>query len=170
MLPIETDMKTIERQAIINESENFRFRAFMKSKIDSKTVDRAVHKLHRKISEKINCCECGNCCFSLTPTVTDPEIETLAKIENISPETYEKLYLEEDKFDNVKYLKMAPCRYLEEKLCTIYPNRPAECRSYPHTQKNRFMTRTLFMNTNYGICPIVYNIIENLKCELKFLG
>lgn len=170
MLPIETDIKTIERQAIINERENFRFRAFLKSKFDSKIVDKAVHRLHREITSKIDCRECGNCCYSLTPTVTDSEIETLANLENISPEMYEELYLDEDKFDNVKYLKSAPCRYLDGKLCSIYPNRPAECRSYPHTQKKRFMARTLFMNTNYGICPIVYNIIENLKFELKFLG
>ncbi|MCL1822147.1 MAG: YkgJ family cysteine cluster protein, partial [Prolixibacteraceae bacterium] len=74
----------------------------------------------------------------MTSGVSKEEIYTLAKLENISTEEYEKLHIEEDNFDKRKYLKTIPCRYLEEKLCSIYPHRPEECRSYPHTQKKHF--------------------------------
>ena len=61
MLPIETNIKKIERQAIINENSNFRFRSFLKTRVDPDELDQAVHKLHKKITAQIDCCECASC-------------------------------------------------------------------------------------------------------------
>ncbi|MDR0866741.1 MAG: YkgJ family cysteine cluster protein [Candidatus Symbiothrix sp.] len=64
--------------------------------------------------------------------------------------------------------KDIPCRYLNGKICSIYEERPNECRSYPNTHKSGFISRTWGMIENYEICPIVFNVMEGLKYELRF--
>lgn len=168
MLPIETDLNRIEKLSILKEKENFRFRSFLK-KLDSRRIDKIVHLLHKEITNQIDCQECGNCCHSLTPIVTPEEITRLAALENITEETFETLYLELDRFQESKFLKALPCKYLDGKKCSIYVDRPSECHSYPHTHKWGFVRRTLSVISNYGICPIVFNIMENLKHELHYI-
>lgn len=167
MLPIETNLNRIEKLSIQRENENFRFRSFLKG-LDSRKVDRIVHRLHREITNQIDCLECGNCCHSLTPTVTSEEISHLAALENMDEETFEIQYLDIDQFQGSKFLKGLPCKYLNGKECTIYKDRPADCHSYPHTHKWGFTRRTLSVISNYGICPIVFNILENLKIQLHY--
>ena len=167
MLPIEIDLAKIERLAIQRENENFAFRMFLKSH-DDKDVDKIVHRLHREVTRRIDCLECGNCCNSLVPKVREEEIIYLAGLDNISVEEYTKEHLDEDKYEASLFLKVTPCRYLEGKSCTIYENRPKECREYPYTHRRGFNRRTLNMITNYAICPIVFNIMENLKIELEY--
>lgn len=167
MLPIETDLTVIERLSIQRESENFAFRAFLKD-FESARVDKIVRKLHRKVTAKIDCLECGNCCNQLTPRVREEEIKLLAGFDNADIETYTSLHLEKDAYDGSLYLKALPCRYLDEKACTVYENRPKECREYPYTHRKGFVFRTMNMIANYGICPIVFNVMENLKVKLWF--
>ena len=167
MLPIEMDLTKIERLAIKRESENFAFRMFLKG-LDDKELDKIVQKLNREVTSRINCLECGNCCNSLVPRVNDQEIELLAALDNVTKETFTREHLDEDKYNNSLYLKATPCRYLDGKSCTIYSNRPLECRVYPYTHKQGFVFRMLYMITNYAICPIVFNVLENLKVELNY--
>lgn len=167
MLPIETDLEKIERLAIKRENENFAFRMFLKS-LDDKEVDRIVHRLHREVTRQIDCLECGNCCNSLVPRVKEEEISFLAGLDNVPVEEFIANHVEEDKYEGSLFLKATPCRYLDGKACTIYENRPKECREYPYTHRRGFVFRSLSMITNYAICPIVFNIMENLKAELEF--
>ncbi|MFZ5430592.1 MAG: YkgJ family cysteine cluster protein [Bacteroidota bacterium] len=167
MLPIELDLSKIERLSIQRESENFAFRMFLKG-LDSIVVDRKVHRLHREVTARINCLDCGNCCNSLMPRVEEEEIQFLAELDKVSIEDYTRDHLDEDKYEASLFIKSSPCRYLDGKRCTIYDHRPKECREYPYTHRRRFVFRTLSMISNYSICPIVFNIIENLKAELNF--
>ena len=106
--------------------------------------------------------------FLLRPCVTDSEIDYLAQIDKIPKNYYELNFVEKDNFDDIKYLKNTPCKYLKDKECTIYENRPFDCKSYPHTHKKNFTSRSLSMIENYEICPIVFNVYERLKDELNY--
>ena len=55
---------------------------------------------------------------------------------------------------------------LKENLCTTYPCRPADCRSYPHIQKKDFVFRLNQAILNCSVCPIVVNVFELLKRDL----
>lgn len=167
MLPVEMDLSKIEKLSIRKENENFKFRAFLRG-FEPSEVDRIVHRLNRSVSRAIDCTECGNCCHSLVPGVTEEEICTLAAHDNVTPEEFTTNHLEDDKFAGTKFLKAIPCRYLDGKICSIYDIRPNECRSYPHLHKKGFVYRTLSVISNYGICPIVFNVMENLKIELNY--
>ena len=167
MKQLELDLDKIRRVAQEKEDENYDFRIFLKGK-DFDKVDKIVHSLDKQIKSKTDCQECGNCCNVLRPTVSNTEIKKLSKLENIPQLDYEKKYIAKDEIEDVKYLKDTPCKYLKDKNCTIYHDRPNDCRSYPHTHKKYFITRTLGMIEYCGICPIVYNLMENLKIELNY--
>lgn len=166
-MELELDLKVIKRLGKELEDENFDFRTFLKG-CDSDEVDEIVHNLHQEISAQIDCTQCGNCCNTLIPAVTKKEISRLSDIDNISPEEFENKYVEVDRISKIKYLKDTPCRYLKDKKCTIYPDRPEECRSYPHTHKDDFIFRLFGVIDNYEVCPIVFNLYEQLKKELGF--
>ncbi|MBN2174980.1 MAG: YkgJ family cysteine cluster protein [Bacteroidales bacterium] len=163
----EIDIEKIALLGEQKEKENFDFRTFLKGH-DFKRIDKIVHRLDKEIRSQINCKDCGNCCKSLRPCVTNLEIDTLSKIDNLTQHDFVSGFVEIDNFEQIKYLKDTPCKYLNDKLCSIYTNRPEDCKSYPHTQKTEFITRTLGMIDNYGICPIVFNLFEQLKEELNF--
>lgn len=160
----------IEKIALIGEQkeeENFDFRIFLKGQ-DFKQVDRFVERIDKEVRAQIDCENCGNCCKSLRPCVTDSEIDTLSQIDNLTQKDFVKGFVEIDNFEGIKYLKDTPCKYLVDKSCSIYTNRPEDCKSYPHTQKKEFITCTLGLIENYGICPIVFNLFEQLKQELDY--
>lgn len=58
-----------------------------------------------------------------------------------------------------------PCPLLENDRCTRYEHRPRDCASYPHLQKDRFVSRASNTVANCSVCPIVYNVFERLKDE-----
>lgn len=121
----------IEKIALIGEQkeeENFDFRVFLKGQ-DFKQVDKIVQRLDKKIICQIDCEKCGNCCKSLRPCVTDSEIDKLSRFDNLTQHDFITRFVEIDNSEQIKYLKDTPCKYLEEKSCSIYKNRPEDCKS-----------------------------------------
>jgi len=163
---IETNLLKIKRLASIREDENYRFRTFLKGK-DDKIIDRIVQRLHLEIIRQIDCSLCGNCCCVLKPRLHPEDIIILARMENMTPKSYQDNFCEKSELDEI-FLKTIPCRYLEEKRCSIFKNRPEECKSYPNTQKEGFTGRLLAMINAYEVCPIVFNLMERLKNETHF--
>lgn len=163
---METDLVRIKELASGSESENMAFRSFLKG-MDGNAVDRIVQSLHKEVSLQVDCTLCGNCCSSLKPGISRNDIKILAALEGISPEEYVSGYCQEDEFDGT-FLKDTPCRYLEGKRCGIYENRPGQCRKFPYTGEKGFTSRLWGILDFYGICPIVFNVMERLKDRLGF--
>ncbi len=163
----EVNLARIAMLGELNEDENIDFRMFLKEQ-DPDKVDRIVHRINKEVTAQIDCRQCGNCCKSLKPCVSESEINRLAQIKNISTGEFMSQFVETDSFDGVKFLNDAPCIFLNDKSCSVYPDRPKDCRSYPHTHKHGFTTRTIGMIQNYSVCPIVYNVLERLKQALKY--
>lgn len=167
MTHLELDLNKIAQIAKQKENENFKFRSFLKNQ-DSKKIDKIVHRLNEEISSQINCQDCGNCCIALEPCLNKSEIKNLAQIKNLSQTDFEAQFVEIDKFEDIKFLKGMPCIFLKDKSCSIYQDRPANCKSFPHTHKAKFTSRTMGVINNYEICPIVFNLLEKLKLEVGF--
>ncbi len=167
MIPIEKDIEKIYLISKQKEDENFRFRNFLK-RLDSHEVDKIVSKIHSEVTRQIDCTECGNCCHSLKPSVTEKEIQRLSELVQLPTNLFVEKNVELDSFDKVQCLKDTPCIFLKDTKCSVYEDRPEDCKSYPHTHKNDFTSRVLGVIYNYGICPIVFNIFERLKIELHF--
>ena len=167
MKELELNLEKIALISEQKEKENIKFRIFLKGQ-DFERIDSIVHEINEQITSQIDCKNCGNCCKSLRPCLTESEIDTLSAIDDLKRADFIKRFVGSDNFEEVKYLKDIPCKYLNNKTCSIYTNRPEDCKSYPHTQKPEFITRALGMIDNYGICPIVFNLFEQLKRKLGY--
>jgi len=160
------DLKEIEYLGIRREDENFEFRSFLKCQ-DIDKVDKIVHELNKYYSSKIDCTKCGNCCIALEPVINKNDLNHLSKGLKISITKVKEKYTKIDE-DGDMIFKHKPCVFLENKKCKIYSSRPSDCKSYPHLHKNEFTARLFGVIHNYSICPIVFNVYEDLKTKLNF--
>jgi Fe-S-cluster containining protein len=168
---IEKDLAKIKSLGIKREKDNIRFRTELKS-IDKtfEEIDSIVHKIYRDVIEEIDCTQCANCCIEMSPVLNDNDIKKLSVPLGIEIEEFKKSYLDEIEMDgNMKRYRFnsAPCPFLQDKLCTHYESRPGDCHEFPHVHKKDFSSRLWGMIDNYSICPIVYNVFEELKYEIR---
>ena len=156
----------IEKLSKRKEDQNWKFRSYLKMQ-DGKKIDLLVQPIYDKVRKNIDCLECGNCCRKLVPGISQDDIRQLElEFATIEKEILEK-YTNKDE-DNELGLKGNPCIFLNGNVCVVYKNRPNECKSYPHLHKKGFTTRLIVVLQNYIICPIVFNVLEELKIVLKF--
>lgn len=167
MLSLEKNVDRIKSLSAAAAKENLRFRQFLKQR-DSTEVDRIVHRINAEVVNQIDCTECGNCCTILRTAVNEADIVKLSDLAGLPGDVFVQQHTEIDTLENTRMLKATPCIFLKNKKCTIYENRPDDCRSFPHTDDIEFTSRTLMMIENHGICPIVFNVLEQLKRELRF--
>ncbi|MES2778489.1 MAG: YkgJ family cysteine cluster protein [Bacteroidota bacterium] len=144
--------------------DNIFFKKFLRG-VASNEVDERIHRLSETVSAQVDCLQCANCCKKLEPGLEANEIETLATLKQQAIELFKQEYVAYD--GEALYLKTKPCMFLNDCSCTIYEHRPAACAGYPHlNQTDMKFRRTLW--ENYSICPIVFNVVEELKVELGF--
>lgn len=161
-----TDLDTIKHLGERNIDVNYRFRSFLKSK-DEDRLDKTVNDLFNHYSSKIDCTKCGNCCTVLKPIIQNADIKTLVTLTNKTAQDFKIDYTVTDE-DGDMYFKDLPCPFLLDKKCTVYDSRPEDCRSYPHLHKEDFLSRLLGVIDNYSVCPIVFNVYEDLKYKFHF--
>ena len=65
--------------------------------------------------------------------------------------------------------RTTPCPFLKDNLCSVYEDRPADCSGYPYLYKPDFVFRTLGMIARTFTCPIVFEVMEELKKSLGFV-
>lgn len=162
---IETDLDRIKQLAEIREDKNWEFRSYLKaSSLSSKRLDAIVHELYAQVAAAIDCRTCANCCRVITPTPTLEEIKTLAAVLQIAEEQFRTQYLSQNGEKAGRLLR--PCPLLKGNECSVYSHRPQECAAYPYLLRDDFRTRLFGVLDNYAICPIVFNVYEQLKEQL----
>ncbi|MBN2393945.1 MAG: YkgJ family cysteine cluster protein [Anaerolineae bacterium] len=162
---IETDLQKIAQLAQQREDENWAFRSFLKaSAMPSEELDAIVHELYEEVAAAIDCRACANCCRRITPTPTIEEIKRLAAALQISVETFKVQYLEQEGDHKGRLLR--PCPLLQDNVCSVPTHRPLDCVDYPYLLREGFRTRLFGVLANYEICPIVFNVYEQLKGQL----
>lgn len=132
--------------------------------VPAAVLQERISALYDTIAPRVDCTQCGNCCKKLQPAVTGLEADVLAKLAAVDPVHFHEKYLSEG--SRVHYMKSAPCMFLCGKTCSIYAQRPASCRDYPHLNNGLFKYKASVWE-QYGLCPIVYHVIEALKSEYK---
>jgi Fe-S-cluster containining protein len=71
--------------------------------------------------------------------------------------------------DNPWTTRSTPCPFLKDNRCSVYEERPADCKSYPYLYEPAFASRTIGMIERTSTCPIVFEVMEELKRETGFL-
>jgi hypothetical protein len=131
-------------------------------RLKPKNLDQQFLAFHDEVFEEIGCLKCANCCKTTSPIFLMVDIERLAKSFRIKPQVFIANYLKVDE-DGDYVLQSAPCPFLDhENYCTVYKDRPAACREYPHTNRKRMHQILDETNKNTRICPAVFRIVEKL--------
>ncbi len=167
-MKIITDLKYIKEMAKKRDEENWEFRAFLKQ-IDKspKEIDATVQTISDQVTSQIDCTRCANCCKQSRPVLDQDDISKFALGLKVGVPEFQERYLSQDEENKPKYIfNELPCPFLKNDQCSHYDYRPKDCRSYPHLHKKGFTSRLLGCIANYEICPIVFNVYEQLKIEL----
>src|SRR5580692_8687873 len=151
-----SDLSIIAAAALTRESENFRFKDFLRAN-DPEKIDAIVHRLNETITPAIDCTACGNCCRSLMIHTTPEEHERLAARANIPVRTWEAQHIETS-LQGTTILNTMPCPFLTGSRCSVYQDRFQECREFPHLHRSHFNDRLFSTLMYYGTCPIIYNV------------
>lgn len=160
------DFPLLAYSARKNEPEWIKF--FNKNKKKLESLDLKIHDLHDKATAKTNCLECGNCCRTLGPRITDKDVERMAKALRMKAADVMARYLRTDEDGDIVFQSM-PCPFLgDDNYCSIYESRPKACREYPHTDRKKFYQIYKLSIKNAYTCPIVFEVLEGInKLELK---
>ena len=71
-------------------------------------------------------------------------------------------YLKVDE-DGDFVVKLTPCPFLgADNFCSIYEQRPSDCRRFPYTDEDVFIKRQKLTLKNSTFCPITYYTLEKL--------
>lgn len=171
-MDIIIDLREIERLSEISAKQNSEFRTFLKHRLDwdGERLDSVVHEILREVTAEIDCTKCANCCLEMGISVEADEIERMARHMGLSPDEFESRYVVVDPDWGEKIIAESPCMFLDKKLCTIYEDRPAVCREFPHLHKPDFRSRLFSVVNNAASCPIVFNVLEELKQRTGWRG
>jgi hypothetical protein len=165
------DLAQIRALAERKEEENRRFRQFVKfgCKLDSDEMDKQVWETTRRVWARIDCTACANCCREVKPTFSEEEVSRLAARLGTTPPQFIDTYLEPNgDGDNPWQTRTSPCPFLKDNRCSVYEDRPADCKGYPYLYESEFSSRTMGMIERTCTCPIVFEVIEALKQSWGF--
>jgi Fe-S-cluster containining protein len=125
-------------------------------------VDDFVHAWDAELFRDTDCLDCGNCCRSLGPMISDKDIARLAKHLKLKPSQVAEQYLKQDE-DGDYVFKSMPCPFLmDDNYCMVYESRPKACREYPHTDRVNFKQILKLSIKNSKTCPVVYKVLKEL--------
>jgi uncharacterized protein len=168
-----TDLVQIRLLGEKKRDENFRFRRFMKMRGHS---DRILRRIGEQIEEQIDCSLCANCCRVATATVSNRDVERLARHLRMSREKFLAEYTmhDEEKTENggriLRRTDESGCVFLDGTLCSVYEARPETCQRFPHIVRGHgsIASRMWQFVDRACYCPIVYHSLEAFKQELGF--
>ncbi|HWC96218.1 MAG TPA: YkgJ family cysteine cluster protein [Candidatus Sulfopaludibacter sp.] len=164
-----TDLVQIRMLGEKKRPENERFRRHLKSFDHS---DRILRRIAEKIEDEIDCTQCANCCRVATASVTERDVDKLARALRIKPARFLADYTEEspDEGRILKRTKGQGCIFLSGNECTVYDARPDSCQKFPHVVRGTgsIASRMWQFIDRASYCPIIYNSMEAFKDELEF--
>ncbi|MCK5440536.1 MAG: YkgJ family cysteine cluster protein [Maribacter sp.] len=159
-------LKQLPLRAKEKQNENKKFLSKLKKK-PPKDLDYVMVDLHQSEFQKTDCLSCANCCKTTGPLFTNADIERISKHLRLKPQQFIARYLQVDE-DNDHVLQQLPCTFLDaDNYCSIYDVRPKACREFPHTNRKKFHQINNLTLKNVAICPAAFNIVEEMKRQLK---
>ncbi len=166
---IETDPERLRSLAERKLQANLRLRQSLKfSPLPEKVVDAMFHRAFDEVSAAVDCTQCARCCETLGPLLEDDDVAKLARRLDLTPEQVRERYLRPEPGGLV--FTTLPCPFLVERRCSVYEDRPEDCRAYPHLHKPEMVSRLLGVIDASGTCPIVYEVLERVRRESKRRG
>jgi Fe-S-cluster containining protein len=152
------EKKSSERQKL--------YKQFL-SRVDKNKSIRVLPALHEEAFEKVDCLACANCCKNYSPRFKTPDIKRISKVLSLKESVFIETYLKIDEEGDF-VLKSKPCPFLgSDNYCSIYDDRPSDCRRFPYTDEDVFVKRPSLTLKNTSFCPAAYYVIEKFMQETK---
>lgn len=132
------------------------------AKAGKKEVLKELPVLHQKAFEEIDCLKCARCCKGYSPRFKMPDIKRISRSLQLSETGFIRKYLRYD--EEGDYVAIStPCPFLgSDNRCTVYENRPSDCRRFPYTDEDVILKRPHLTLKNSSFCPIVVSVLEGL--------
>ena len=122
--------------------------------------------IHEEAFNKVDCLGCANCCKNYSPRFKTPDIKRISKLLGLREGVFIEKYLKEDEEGDF-VLQQTPCPFLgSDNYCSIYEDRPSDCRRFPYTDEDVLIKRTALTLKNSSFCPITYYTLEKLIQEI----
>jgi Fe-S-cluster containining protein len=155
-------LQTWEKISIEHQKQYKNFLA----KADKKGVLKLIPDLNEKAFEKIDCLKCARCCKGFSPRFKGPDIKRICKVLGMKETAFIAKYIVYD--DEGDYVAVStPCPFLEtDNKCSIYEDRPSDCRRFPYTDEDIILKRPQLTMKNSSFCPIVVSVMEGLLEKL----
>jgi Fe-S-cluster containining protein len=130
-------------------------------------LQKLIKEADKETWAKVDCLECNNCCLTMTPTFTKPEIKRIAERVGMTYDKYFDKYLKVDEDNGDIVNKNTPCQHLglKDGKCKVYDIRPGDCAGFPHLVRKDFVYQVgekLYEN-NMPRCPATLKFVENLE-------
>lgn len=162
----QTDLIYIQNFAQEKLAENEQFKDLLRE-TDAESIDSMVQSLDAMITPTIDCTSCGNCCKSLMVCLNEQEANALSTHLNQSREEFDATYLEKGS-NGLMIMNKMPCHFLANNRCTIYEYRFEGCKEFPALHLPNFKRRVFTTFMHYDRCPIIFNVVEQLKEKMEF--
>lgn len=156
-------LEELEYLAQKKEAKNYKFRTYLKNHADPDELDRQFKKLHEKYFSIYDCSKCRNCCTKYCGTIPVEDIPKDAELLGMTTKEFIEKYLREVPNSGGYNTKNCPCDFFVDNACILGDSRPDTCKEFPHTDKEDRMGSLLSIIENTSVCPVVYEIMEELK-------
>lgn len=128
-------------------------------------VLKKLPELHEAAFKEVDCLTCANCCKNYSPRFKTPDIKRISKLLKMRESVFIDTYLMLDT-DGDYVTKRQPCPFLgTDNYCSIYEDRPSDCRRFPYTDEDVLVKRTAITLKNSTFCPAVRYVLEQLMQE-----
>jgi Fe-S-cluster containining protein len=159
----EDILKNWEKRSADNQKK---YRQFLQ-RASKNEVLTALPDLHEEAISKIDCLQCANCCKNYSPRFKTPDVKRISRHLKMRESAFIDKYLAVDE-DGDFVVNTKPCPFLgADNFCSIYEERPSDCRRFPYTDEDVIIKRKELTLKNSSFCPITYYVLEKLTEKLK---
>ena len=151
------------------EKENYAFRTYLKIHASPEKLDRQFHRLHKELFAQCDCNACRNCCKEFRGGLDESDLPACAEKLSMTPEAFKAQFLQQGESGTYETIHM-PCDFLQDDgSCLLGELIPENCVDYPFTAKPDRIGSLYGIIENAAVCPVVYEILEALKKEYRFV-
>lgn len=147
------------------ESRIKQYRQFLE-RANRNRVLALLPELHEAATEATDCLQCAQCCKRFSPRFKTPDIKRISRVMGLRESEFITRYLKVDE-EGDYVTRTTPCPLLgPDNYCSIYEDRPSDCRRFPYTDEDVLIKRSRITLENVRFCPITYRVVEALMEKL----
>ncbi|HEY4154367.1 MAG TPA: YkgJ family cysteine cluster protein [Puia sp.] len=157
---------TLQNWQKVSGDHQKKYKDFL-AKANKNKVLKRLPDLHERAFRQIDCLQCARCCKRYSPRFKTPDIKRISRRLQMKEGDFIEKYLQLDE-EGDYVLISTPCAFLgNDNRCSIYEDRPSDCRRFPYTDEDVILKRPKLTQMNSSFCPIVVSVLEGLLDEPK---